>query len=42
MSSSMRFAMMAAAGSRAAGVSADFDFRLIAGLADFPTIISPI
>jgi hypothetical protein len=40
MSSSMRFAMMAAAGSRArdTGIWRDFGARIIARLAGFPTI----
>jgi hypothetical protein len=44
MSSSMRFAMMAAAGSRGrdTGIWRDLGVRTVARLAGFPTIISPI
>jgi hypothetical protein len=44
MSSSMRFAIMAAAGSRGrvTGIWRDLGVRTVARLAGFPTIISPI
>jgi len=44
MSSSMRFAMMTAAGSRGrdTGIRRDFGVRTVARLTGFPTIIFPI